>query len=257
MADEIDTPDGAAWTIDPRARAAMLLEAAREALHEGDPAGAVALAEELLDDEPEEVEALLVVADAAPRYGHAEVGVLAARHAATCGVEIGAVLAAAQLAACDVEAALETAESTLARDPRNARAHAVRAQALEVLGRASEAEAAFARAAALKPDAYPPPLAVSPDAWETHLLAALSGLDPDVRDALRRVQLTFEELPALADLRTLRPPPSPTVDALLRGDTISLYRRNLARGLAAESELTVRIRDALDAEARLLLDDEA
>jgi tetratricopeptide (TPR) repeat protein len=252
----MDEIGGSAWTIDPRARAAMLLQAAREALLEGDPAGAVALAEELLDEEPEDVEALLVVADAAPRYGHAEVGVLAARHAGTRGVDTGAVLAAALFAACDVEAALATAEETLARDAANARAHAVRGQALQMLDRAPEAEAAFSRAAALRPDAYPPPLAVPEPAWDTHLMAALSGLDDETRDALRKVDLTFEELPRLSELRALHPPPSPTVDALLRGESIALYRKNLARGLASEDELTGRIRDALEAEARLLADEE-
>lgn len=64
---------------------AMLLDAAHRQAHRGDYALAVALAEELLDLDPQNVDALLLVADAAPRYGHGEVGVLAARSAAVLG----------------------------------------------------------------------------------------------------------------------------------------------------------------------------
>lgn len=240
----------------------MLMQASREALSRNEPAQAVALAEELLDEEPDEVEALLIVADAAPRYGHAEVGVLAAEQARRRGARAGAAEAAARLAACDVDGAVRVADEVLAGEPDDARAHAIRGQALELLGRHVEADVALARAHALKPDAYPTSLAVPDDAWDTTLFAAQSELDPESRDALQGVRLGFADLPRLEDLRALHPPPSPTVDALLRreadGSTVvTLFRRNLARGCADLDDLQARMRAALETEAGVLLDEQA
>jgi tetratricopeptide (TPR) repeat protein len=261
LADIDDTATGAGWTLDPLARHAMLLEASREALANGDFSDAVALAEELLDEEPDDPDALLLVAEAAPRYGHAEVGVLAASQASRRGIDVGALEAAALLAACQVDRALEAAESLLARAPEHARAHAVRGRALDLLGRTADAEAALARATALRPDHYPPPLSLDPDGWDPVLLEALSGLDPEIRDALRRVEIDLTDLPDLTLLRTIRPPPSPLVDALLQeteGERarILLFRRNLLRGASNATELTERIRDALKVEAELLLEED-
>jgi tetratricopeptide (TPR) repeat protein len=256
----LGTPGGG-WTLDPLARHAMLLEASREALGNGDFADAATLAEELLDEDPDDGEALLLVAEAAPRYGHAEVGVLAARQAARRGIDIGALEAAALLAACQVEKALEAADAVLARNADHPRAHAIRGQALDLLGRTGDAERALARAAALRPDRYPPSLVLDGTAWDTLLLEAISGIEVSLRDALRRVELDFADLPDLADLRAVKPPPSPLVDALLQErdggrPRILLYRRNLLRGAGSPEELAQRLRDALRIEAELLLDEE-
>jgi len=254
---------GGGWTLDPSARHAMLLDASRTALAQGDHAQAVVLAEELLDEDPDDIEALLLVADAAPRYGHGEVGALAAAQAARRGADIGALEAAALLAACQVDRALDAADAALGRNPNDARAYAVRGQALELLGRIADGEAALGRAAALRPAAYPLPLAVPADAWESLLLAARSGLDREHRDALRGVALVFVDLPALDTLRGMVPPPSPLVDALLidpdaRHPRLELYRRNLLRGAATLEDLETRMRSALSSEADLLLgEDEA
>lgn len=249
---------GGGWTLDPTARAAMLLQAAREALARNEAAQAVALAEELLDTDPQDIEALLLVADAAPRYGHAEVGVLAATHARARGAHPGSVEAAALLAACQVEAALAAAEAVLVLDGTDARAHAIRGQALELLDRISEAEGALLRAHQLRPDAYPLPVPVPGDAWDTLLLEALSRLDDEDRDVLRGVDLRFEDSPDLALLRGLLPPPNPTLDGLLLheedGEAIVLFRRNLTRGTHTLGGLAERIRRALQAEAQVLLD---
>ncbi len=238
----------------------MLLDASRDALRDGDAPTAVALAEELLDEEPDDVEALRIVADAAPRYGHAEVGLLAARHARARGADVGALEAAALLAGCEVERALEAADDVLrtAHGP-SARAHAVRAQALELLGRTDEAEAAYAAAHAARPDAYPRPLAVPADVWDNLLLAALAAL-PDVdRDLLRRVEIAFADVPDLRELGRRRPPPNPTNDSIFHdldpdADAaseplrITLFRRNLARGAATIDDVVRRIGVALQDE---------
>lgn len=238
----------------------MLLDASQIAAAAGDHAEAVVLAEELLEENPDDIEALLIVADSAPRYGHGEVGVLAARQAAQRGAETGAVEAAARLSSCDVEGALTTAEAALRRNDADARAHAIRGQALELLGRIAEGEAALARAAALRPDGYPPALDVAEHSWDPLLLAARSSMDPALRDALRNVELCFRELPNLNTLRALSPPPSPLVDGLVldpdaRRPRLELYRRNLRRGSDSLDRVEERIRDALENEAAVLLEE--
>ncbi len=251
----------------------MLLDASRAALASGDAAAAVALAEELLDEEPDDVDALRIVADAAPRYGHAEVGLLAARQARARGADISALEAAALLAACQVEEALVAADALIAQRPparTTARALAVRAQALELLGQNDASDAAYAQAHALSPEAYPRPLQVTADAWDTLLLAALSTLPETARDTLRSVELDFADVPDLAELRSRVPPPVPTSDALFHEPPehdraaegsapaadqpirVTLYRRNLARGASTLDDLTRRIAGALEEELAVL-----
>lgn len=216
------------------------------------------LAEELLDETPDDLDALLIIADAAPRYGHGEVGALAAAQAARRGAEIGALEAAALLSACEVEAALDAAEATLLRRPDDARAHAVRGQALELLGRSIEGAAALARAAALSPERYPLPIAVTPAEWDALLVSASTDLPRELRDALRGVDLDLADLPDLALLQALSPPPSPLVHALVadpdaRRPRLQLFRRNLLRGAESVAELEERVRAALHAELEHLL----
>lgn len=229
-------------------------------MRDANPASAAALAEELLDLDPDDVEALLMVADAAPRYGHAEVGMLAAAHARARGGQVGAVEAAALLAACEVDRALASAEDALRRDPANARAYAIRGQALDLLGRPDEARSALTRAWELRPDAFPLPLPASDTTWDGLLPEVLSSLDPDVRDLARTVDIRFADLPELSQLRALAPPASPLVDALLHeqeGSTrmcVTFYRRNLARGARSLDELAQRMREALASELALVED---
>jgi hypothetical protein len=259
--DDIVGAAAGGWTLDPAARHAMLLDAARTALAHGDHAAAVVLAEELLDELPDDADALLVVAEAAPEYGHGEVGALAAVQAARRGAEVGALEARALLAACEVERALVSVDAAIARRPDDARAHLVRGLALELCRRDGEAAAAFARAASLDAAVCPPLLDIPADEWEPLLLAAGAGLDAPLRDALRGVSLDLLDLPPLELLRGLHPPPSPLVVALLleedgRPPRVEIYRRNLLRGAATLDELEERLRAALHAEAELLLQED-
>jgi hypothetical protein len=260
VADELD-PLAIPWSIDPGARVAMLLHAARDAHRRGDAVSAVLLAEEALDEVPDEIDALLLVADAAPRYGHAEVGLLAARQAAAAGRDTRVLQAAALLAGCDVEAALALARETAGADglplAERARAHAVIAQALDLKG--EDAQGAYAAARALRPDAYPRPLVVPEPAWDALVHEAVSGLDPELRDVVRARALVVRDAPDLAELRALAPPPSPTADVLALDEgqpRIEVYRRNLVRGAASLDEVLARLLEGLENEARGVLEAE-
>lgn len=249
-----DRPEPAPWAIQPEAQVAVLLEEARRLVLEGETEAAVGLAEELLDHDPDDIEALLLIAEAAPRYGHGEVGVLAARQARARGADPGAAEAAALYAACELDAALAAAEARIATTPTDARAHAVRGMVLEVLGRLPEADAALAHAHTLRPAAYPLPLAVPAADWEPLLLEALSQLESGEREALRGWTFRWHPAPALDLLTTSHPPIPPTTCAVVSVDdaggvTCDLFTRNLARGCADEAELVSRLAQALRDEA--------
>lgn len=246
-----DSVGAGRWTITEETRAAVLLTEAAAALAEGAPERAVAIAEEILDTNPDDTDALLMIAEAAPRYGHAEVGVLAARQARARGVEPGTVEAAALLAACEVEEALVSADMRIGRDRNDARAHAVRGQALEVLGRVADADAALAEAHRLDPGRFPLPPRL--DDWDGLWLSALSQLEPEDRDDLRAMQIVLAEVPSLEELRSVHPPASPSTLALVLEPgadrpSLHIYQRNLARGVRTEAEAVERLVDAIQGE---------
>ena len=249
-----DRPEAAPWAIQPEAQVAVLLAEARRLVVDGEPEAAVCLAEELLDHDPEDAEALLVIAEAAPRYGHGEVGVLAARQARARGADPGAVEAAALYAACELEGALEAADARILTHPADARAHAIRGMSLEVLGRLADADAALAHAHTLRPSAYPLPHRVPAADWEPLLLAALSRLEPTERDAVRGWAFSWHAAPSLPLLASSHPPIPPTTRAIVSVDDhgtpqCDLFTRNLARGCADEAELVERLAQALRDEA--------
>ncbi len=248
------------WFVGADTASAVLLDAAHRQAHLGEYALAVALAEELLDLDPENADALLLVADAAPRYGHGEVGVLAARSAAALGAEPGAALAAALYAAGQGTDALTAADDCLARGRDVARSHAVRALSLELLGRIAEADEALARAHALRPEAYPLPFAVAEDAWDGHLLRAIAGLDLHEQAGLRHWEISFHPAPTPEVLMRATPPlPPSSMSSLVQGEDgrprCQLYTRNLTRGCPSEEGVVERITEALRDELEWLADE--
>ncbi|GDX83093.1 hypothetical protein LBMAG42_49040 [Deltaproteobacteria bacterium] len=255
MSDERTEVPG--WGIPVEAQASVLLAEARRLVNDGDLEGAVGIAEELLDHDPGDLDALLLVADVAPRYGHGEVGVLAAQQVRRLGAEVGAIEAAALFAACEFEAALEAADTCLAGAPADARAHAVRGQVLEVLGRLPEADEALAAAHALRPEAYPLPLPVADADWEPLLMEALGRLEPEDREAVRRWTVVWHPAPDPALLTSSHPPIPPSTIAVVSvadGEELvcSVFTRNLARGCATEGEVIARLSRALGEEAAQL-----
>lgn len=242
--------------MDPEAQAALTLEAGRQAVAAGELAVALAIAEELLDLTPDDTDALLLVADVAPRCHLADCGIAAARQARRRGADPAATEAAALLAACRVQEALDAAEARLATRASDARAWAVRGLALELLGRGEEGRRALDQAAALRPSFYPPPLDVPDADWEGLVVEARSRLPFEARDAMRPLTVELLDLPDVESLRARSapwPPPTPTVDGFLvpgPSPRLELYRHNLARGAANEEEVVERVlslfEDAVD-----------
>lgn len=241
MSDEVV---GGPWSIDAPTRHAVVLELIQELLRAGNLEDAVAACEELLDENPDCTEALLIIADTAPRYAHGEVGVLAARQARARGVAAATLEAAALLAACEVETALALATETTLQTPADARAWAVRGQALELMGRMGEADDALAEAARLDRERFPELMRLDDSAWDRAVLTGLSQLSAQERDRLSPWTLEFCDVPPLELLRRAQPPVPPSASALcesLTGGRLYLFRRNLARGCRDENEVVARV----------------
>lgn len=243
------------WTVDPRVRQALTLQAAERAFRADDPSTALALAEELLDADPDDVEALLLVAEAAPSCGQAEVAVLASAQLRRRGQDPGAAEPAALFAAGRLPEALLAAEQVVERHPDEADAHAVLARILLQLGQPRQASAALQRASELDPVAYPAPLDLRAEEWDGLLVEALSGLSRRERSRARELDIRFEDIPELDDLRAATHPfPSlpPSVDGLLlhaeEADILKFYRRNLSFGAETTTDVVDRMRAVLEGE---------
>lgn len=250
-----DVVDQPRWTMDTRVRAALTLHSATDALHAGDPSLALALAEELLDDDPDDLEGLRVVAEAAPLCGHAGVAVLACEQLRRRGFDPG-VLELEALLACGRLAEAGTVASRLVSAPTvDGRVYAAWALLLDLGGDRPAADDAWRRAAAADPKRYPALLRIAEPEWGSLLLEALSALDHDARAAARTVPIEFADLPTLVDLIAVPAPyPAlpPSLGALLCTHVepieLRLYRRNLARGAATAADVVERMRAALENE---------
>lgn len=124
-------------------------------------------------------------------------------------------------------------------------------------GDLEEARRRFARARALAPESFPRPIALSHDAFDAAVEAALKALPETVRRYLSNVAITVEDLPSDDDLLASDPPLSPSILGLFRGSpygqkasmdpwshfpsSIVLYQRNLERFARSRKELVEQI----------------
>jgi Flp pilus assembly protein TadD/predicted Zn-dependent protease with MMP-like domain len=153
-------------------------------------------------------------------------------------------------------------EAVLHRDPDHAYAHHFLALVLERSDDPS-ASAHFARARALRPRDFPPPVVLGAAEFQRLVDGVIADLPADVRAALKRVPLEIVDLPSSQDLTAEAPPLSPTVLGLFRGlpegvtckpapggapipaRSIVLYRRNLARTVTSVAALRREVRKTL------------
>jgi predicted Zn-dependent protease with MMP-like domain len=128
-------------------------------------------------------------------------------------------------------------------------------------GDAKAAARCLARATALDPEGYPPPVTVGRAAFERLVEQALEALPARVRDYLANVVITVEDWPADEDLLASEPPLSPGSLGLFRGapygqkgsadpwshlpSAIVIYQRNLERAVASREALVEEIRVTL------------
>ena len=126
----------------------------------------------------------------------------------------------------------------LAALPDDAYAHHELGLTLEQLGEARGSKAELERATALDGEAFPPTLPVGMAEFKGMVDAAVKVLPPPLREDLKQVKLSVEELPDVTDLTVDDPPLSPTILGLFRGEPLPQPGSNpggLASGPAAQS----------------------
>ena len=159
------------WTLDPDTRIRMRLDQVRKLLDTMAWHEAVLEAEELLDEEPQHVPALELLAKAQLGMMDAEGAVLTWEqvHALdpTPSADRLASLAMARFDTTDLVGAVEAARESIRLDSGRAEAHFVLGLALERLpGRSVEAAQALVAASRLDPLAYPFPIRLDAKGWE-------------------------------------------------------------------------------------------
>ena len=240
---------GSGWTVDPSLLAAMRLGHARKALDEEEPDNAVAEAEELLDQEPDNLEALRVVAEAELELGTASVARLAFERCLALDdtdPHAWSGLAIAAFEVADLEGAARSAREAVARDPDLGEAWYYLGLALERTERLSDAAKALARATDLDALRFPTPTRLDDDAWVQAIHAAVDKLPEPLRSWLHDVPLHGCELPAANRFGPGLEPISPVAAALYVGEppddledpwskkppAFEIFRTNVERHLA-------------------------
>lgn len=254
------------WRMEPNALGALRLQQARTALEDGDPHSAIVEAEELLDEAPDNLDALFLVGDACLELGDAA-GAHAAflRYLELAPEDAGALsgLAVACFDLTDFEGCIEYARQATTLETELAEAWYYLGLAQERLGRDREARRAFARAEKLDPESWPLLKPLSQAEWNVVLGRALQLLPPALKAWFDHVRLDVQALPDLDDLREAQPPLPPTVPALYIGeppdhspdpwqthpDCVKVYRTNVERAALWSGDLPRTLAEALRAEA--------
>lgn len=165
---------------------------------------------------------------------------------------------------CRFAEAKKAFQGILADKERAAHAHHHLGLLLEREGRQREADAHFAKAEALAPDSFPPPVLLAPAEFKAELQRLIDGLPEDMKRDLTGVPVEVEDLPREDDLVGDEPPLSPTIVGLFRGPPLTescegdagakagepcrsvvLYRKNLARAVKSRDELLDQVRVTL------------
>jgi len=251
--------------LDPGAVAALRLDRTREAYHNHDLVTALLEAEELLEDDPDNVEALEVLGDTELELGHGREADLVFSHLLDLQPGEPVYLtgqAIARFLHADFEGAVESGLAALEALPDLTEAHAYLGLSFERMGRLVEAEEHLQRAAELDPDGWSPPPAVEDIPWKGLLEAAMAMVPPELQTFYDRVPIVWQHLPDPRVLRAVDPPISPLVLALyegtptgagvdngLRPRTMRIFQGNARRFARDMKRLTEDLAHALGAEA--------
>jgi len=223
-------------------------------------------AEEVLDQHPDNTEALMLVGDASLELGEA-LGA-AASFCRVLEFEPDNILAHSGLSIArfeltDFDAALDSASEALERAPEHAEAIYIQGLIYEAQGEADQAKTAFERAHSLAPEHYPLLVLTSPEEWEEVIEAAKTLLHPDLQAWFDGVNVIIKTSPLLEQLREHTPPLSPSSLALYQGKSphlsedpwlvkppgIDLFELNLCRAALREGGLVGPVANGLRREA--------
>jgi predicted Zn-dependent protease with MMP-like domain/predicted Zn-dependent protease len=202
------------------------------------------------------LEVLLTLADARAADHDPAGGLQAAEQAvalapddAIARVAVGAAL----FDMCRLDDAEKAVAQAIDRDPRCADAYWLRGRILTYRADDKAADKAFDRAVALDPERFTAPFRIEEDAFAKLMEEAYDELPEPVRNYLKNVAVTIEDVPEMDALIKNDPPLSPgslglyegTPPSLAPGDDpwshfpsrITLFRKNIEISCATEDEL--------------------
>lgn len=165
---------------------------------------------------------------------------------------------------CRFDEAEKAFVKILEQQPQQGHAHHYLGLLLERRNKGPLAEQHFLKARQWAPEEFPPPLAMPSAEFQKLVETMVSALPPDMKDDLKEVPVSVEELPDVADLTAVSPPLSPSILGLFRGPpleeaclpdpraprgapcrSIVVYRKNLLRLVTGRQELTEQVRVTL------------
>ena len=199
---------------------AMRLERSRMAYKQRDLVTAILEAEELLEEDPNNVGALEIVADSEIGLGHGREALLALTALEKIqpdSVRVYSGLAVARFLDLDFEGAIAATDTALELSPDLPEALAYRSLALERLGDWEGSRAAELRASELSPAAFPLPPEHDEVPWDQVLDEVIGELPELFQRFYGRVLLVWHHLPDIAILSSVEPPLSPMMLALYEG----------------------------------------
>jgi len=233
-----------------------LVEEIYDALDAGEPERALASARIALHEAPDDPILHFLAGIALSDLGQPEDAVSALARSVELDpddAEFRAHLARALYATCAFDRAGEEARRALSLDADAADAVFVAAMVDERAGRLAEADAGFARAAALDAERFPKPVRLTRAAFEGVIDRAAAMLPREFQERLAEVAVVVEDLPPDGILLDESPPLDPELLGLFVGTAINertfaasgiespprilLFQRNLERFARDEGEL--------------------
>ncbi|ADO72601.1 metallopeptidase family protein [Stigmatella aurantiaca] len=158
---------------------------------------------------------------------------------------------------CQFEDARVAFEEVLEDAPDEGWAYHYLGLIAERRGDTREAKKRFAKAQALLPREFPPPVALAEEEFDQALEAAVKALPEHVKGYLDNVTISVEDIPSNDDLLAQSPPLSPSILGVFRGTPVGersvtnaydhfpaaivLYQKNLERFARTREELIEQI----------------
>lgn len=208
------------WGLDASAISELRLARANKALEGADPSTATIEAEELLEEDPDNLDALLVVGEASLDLGAFATARIAFQHVLSIDDALTRAWAGMSLACyelTDLESCASSAQQGLRLDGQDPALWYYLAVSLEQMGHPDKAAQAFAQASRIDSEHFPTPTRYSHAQWTTALQSALELLPTPLRDWYARFPVVLELFPDLGELRAAEPPLSPAAGALYKG----------------------------------------
>ncbi len=198
----------------------MRLDRSRLAYQEHDLVTALLETEELLDEDPDNVAALEVLADTELELGHGREAGLVFAHLLRLDPEQPLYLAGMAIACflhADFQGAVSYGGEALKLQEDLSEAHAYVGLACERLGLLDASQQHLERARAIDPEGWRQPPELHEIPWAEVLSRALERVPEQLAPFYQQVPIVWQQLPDPAVLRSVDPPISPLVLALYEG----------------------------------------